>query len=325
VMGTAATMMAITEALGLSLPGASSIPAADSSHPRMCGQAGRRIVDMVWEDLTPKKILTPAAFDNAIKVHMAMGGSTNAIIHVVAMARRAGVAVDMETFDKLSRQVPVLANVRPSGKYLMEDFFYAGGLRALMQNLRSASKQRHLKSFARSCPTLLRPAARTPSLESPDVRRRCSVLLLPARFRVLSMIYPWTLVFVGAGLARIMGPINEAFILAAGGLFIASLVASGYQVTLLAVAAFSSGLAAYLWPGKPPLPGNSAIWINSATAMVAVVSPSAIAGRMLVSALEKALQQRETLVTELVDESRARESALRALETTRTQLTQAQR
>ncbi len=136
VMGTAATMMAIAEALGLSLPGASSIPAADSNHPRMCGQAGRRIVDMVWEDLTPKKILTPAAFDNAIKVHMAMGGSTNAIIHVVAMARRASIAMDMQRFDELSRQIPVLANVRPSGQYLMEDFFYAGGLRALMQNLR---------------------------------------------------------------------------------------------------------------------------------------------------------------------------------------------
>ena len=136
VMGTAATMMAIAEALGMALPGASSIPAADANHPRMCGVAGRRIVEMVWEDLTPDKILTPAAFDNAIKVHMAMGGSTNAIIHVVAMARRAGIPVDMEKFDQLSRQVPVLANVRPSGKYLMEDFYYAGGLRALMQNLR---------------------------------------------------------------------------------------------------------------------------------------------------------------------------------------------
>jgi dihydroxy-acid dehydratase len=136
VMGTAATMMAIAEALGLALPGASSIPAADSGHPRMCGAAGRRIVDMVWEDLTPNKILTPAAFDNAIKVHMAMGGSTNAIIHVVAMARRAGIALDMDRFDRLSRQIPVLANVRPSGKYLMEDFFYAGGLRAMMQGLK---------------------------------------------------------------------------------------------------------------------------------------------------------------------------------------------
>ncbi len=136
VMGTAATMMAIAEALGLTLPGASSIPAPDSNHPRMSEVAGRRIVDMVWEDLTPAKILNAAAFDNAIKVHMAMGGSTNAIIHVVAMARRAGIPLAMERFDELSRQVPVLANIRPSGKYLMEDFFYAGGLRALMQNLR---------------------------------------------------------------------------------------------------------------------------------------------------------------------------------------------
>jgi dihydroxy-acid dehydratase len=136
VMGTAATMMAITEALGLALPGSSSLPAADSNHPRMCSNSGRRIVDMVWEDQTPDKILTSAAFDNAIKVHMAMGGSTNAIIHVVAMARRAGIPVDMERFDRLSRQIPVLANVRPSGKYLMEDFYYAGGLRAMMQNLR---------------------------------------------------------------------------------------------------------------------------------------------------------------------------------------------
>src|SRR5215207_2547301 len=135
VMGTAATMMAVAEALGLTLPGASSIPAADSGHPRMCGAAGRRIVDMVWEDLTPEKILTPAAFDNAIKVHMAMGGSTNAIIHVIAMARRAGIALDMQRFDQISREIPVLANVRPSGKYLMEDFFYAGGLRALMMAL----------------------------------------------------------------------------------------------------------------------------------------------------------------------------------------------
>jgi dihydroxy-acid dehydratase len=136
VMGTAATMMAIAEAVGLSLPGASSIPAADAAHPRMCAAAGRRIVEMVWEDLTPQRVLTPAAFDNAIRVHMAMGGSTNAIIHVVAMARRAGLALDMKRFDEISREVPVLANVRPSGEFLMEDFFYAGGLRALMAELR---------------------------------------------------------------------------------------------------------------------------------------------------------------------------------------------
>jgi dihydroxy-acid dehydratase len=136
VMGTAATMMAIAEALGLTLPGASSIPAADAGHPRMCGVAGRRIVDMVWEDLTPDRILTSSAFDNAIKVHMAMGGSTNAIIHVIAMARRSGINLDMQRFDEISREIPVLANVRPSGKYLMEDFFYAGGLRALMLQLK---------------------------------------------------------------------------------------------------------------------------------------------------------------------------------------------
>jgi dihydroxy-acid dehydratase len=136
VMGTAATMMAIAEAMGLALPGASSIPAADSSHPRMCSQTGRRIVEMVWDDLTPAKILTPQAFDNAIRVHMALGGSTNAIVHVVAMARRAGIALDMERFDRISRQVPVIANITPSGKYLMEDFYYAGGLRGLMAQMR---------------------------------------------------------------------------------------------------------------------------------------------------------------------------------------------
>ena len=134
-MGTAATMMAITETLGLTLPMASSIPAADSAHPRMCAAAGRRIVEMVWENLTPEQILTPKAFDNAILVDMALGGSTNAIIHVVAMARRAGVALSIERFDQLSRQMPVIANIRPSGQYLMEDFFYAGGLPALIRQI----------------------------------------------------------------------------------------------------------------------------------------------------------------------------------------------
>ncbi len=136
VMGTAATMMAIVEALGLTLPGASSIPAPDANHPRMCAAAGRRIVDMVWEDLTPQRILSPAAFDNAIRVHMALGGSTNAIIHVTAMARRAGISLTMQRFDEISKEVPVIANITPSGKYLMEDFFYAGGLRALMAAMR---------------------------------------------------------------------------------------------------------------------------------------------------------------------------------------------
>jgi dihydroxy-acid dehydratase len=135
-MGTAATMMAIAEALGLTLPGASSIPAADANHPRMCAAAGRRIVDMVWEDLTPGRILAPAAFENAISVHMALGGSTNAIIHLIAMARRTGYPLTLTRFDEISRDVPVLANIRPAGAFLMEDFFYAGGLPALMAELK---------------------------------------------------------------------------------------------------------------------------------------------------------------------------------------------
>jgi len=137
-MGTAATMMGIAEALGLTLPGASSIPAPDASHPRMAAACGRRIVDMVWEDLTPARMLTRANFDNAIAVAMAMGCSTNAIIHLVAMSRRAGphCTVGLDDFDAASRRVPVIANIRPSGeKYLMEDFYYAGGLPALMNRM----------------------------------------------------------------------------------------------------------------------------------------------------------------------------------------------
>ena len=137
-MGTASTMTAIADALGMTLPGASSIPAADVNHIRMCAEAGRRIVDMVWEDLTPEKIQTVAAFKNAITVAMAMGCSTNAIIHVIAQARRAGCDISLDDFEAASRTVPVIANVRPSGdKYLMEDFYYAGGLRALMGELKS--------------------------------------------------------------------------------------------------------------------------------------------------------------------------------------------
>ena len=136
-MGTAATMMAVAEALGFTLPGASSIPAPDAGHARMAIASGRRIVDMVWEDLTPDKIITKQSVDNAIKVHMAMAGSTNCIIHLVAIARRAGIPLDMNRFDEISREVPVIANVRPSGAFLMEDFFYAGGLKALMVQLRS--------------------------------------------------------------------------------------------------------------------------------------------------------------------------------------------
>ncbi|MBV9765064.1 MAG: dihydroxy-acid dehydratase [Acidobacteriaceae bacterium] len=135
-MGTASTMTAIAEALGMTLPGASSIPAADSNHPRMAISCGERIVEMVWEDFKPSDILSRKAFENAIAVDMAIGGSTNAIIHLVALAGRCGLKLDLPEFERISERVPVLANIRPSGAFLMEDFFYAGGLRALMAEMR---------------------------------------------------------------------------------------------------------------------------------------------------------------------------------------------
>ena len=136
-MGTAATMMAIAEALGLTLPGAASIPAPDSNHSKMATLAGKRIVDMVWEDLKPRDFLKKESFDNAIVTLMALGGSTNAIVHLLAMAGRAGVKLPLERFNELSAKTPVLANIRPSGaEYLMEDFYYAGGLRALLSELK---------------------------------------------------------------------------------------------------------------------------------------------------------------------------------------------
>jgi len=135
-MGTAATMMGIAEAIGMTLPGASSIPAADANHIRMSAECGRRIVQMVWDDLTPAKLLTRDSFANGIAVAMAEGCSTNAIIHLVAISRRAGLAVTLDDFDAASRKVPVVANIRPSGdRYLMEDFYYAGGMRALMTRI----------------------------------------------------------------------------------------------------------------------------------------------------------------------------------------------
>jgi len=134
-MGTASTMTAAAEVLGFTLPGASSIPAPDSRHAQMASLCGRRIVDMVWEDLKPSDIATAAAFDNAATTVLALGGSTNALVHLVALARRAGVPLDIGRFDALARRTPVLANVRPAGQYLMEDFFYAGGLRALLSRI----------------------------------------------------------------------------------------------------------------------------------------------------------------------------------------------
>ncbi len=136
-MGTAATMMSLAESLGFSLPGAASIPAPDSNHAKMATLTGKRIVDMVWEDLKPRDFLSKESFDNAIVTLLAMGGSTNALIHLVAMAGRAGIKLPLERFNDFSAKTPLLANVRPSGdKYLMEDFYYAGGLRALLNELR---------------------------------------------------------------------------------------------------------------------------------------------------------------------------------------------
>jgi len=134
-MGTASTMTSAVEALGLSLPGYASIPAPDSRHAQMATLTGKRIVDMVWEDLLPSDILSVAAFDNAVTTVLALSGSTNSVVHLIAMARRAGIPLDLKRFDDLARRTPVLANLRPSGKYLMEDFYYAGGLPALLSRI----------------------------------------------------------------------------------------------------------------------------------------------------------------------------------------------
>ena len=135
-MGTASTMTAVADSLGLTLPGASSIPAADAGHARMAAHSGRRAVEMVWEDLKPSQILTREAFENAMIVQMAIGGSTNCIVHALAMARRANVPLSLDDLDAISRRVPVIANIRPSGKkYLMEDFYFAGGLRGVLKRL----------------------------------------------------------------------------------------------------------------------------------------------------------------------------------------------
>ncbi len=139
-MGTASTMTSAAEALGLTLSGAASIPAPDARHAAMATLTGKRIVDMVWEDLKPRDLLTADAFHNAVTTVLALGGSTNSIVHLIAMARRAGIGLDLDRFDALARKTPLIANIRPSGEYLMEDFFYAGGLRAFLNRLRDLLK-----------------------------------------------------------------------------------------------------------------------------------------------------------------------------------------
>jgi dihydroxy-acid dehydratase len=134
-MGTASTMTSATEALGLTLPGFSSIPAVDSRHAQHASLTGRRIVEMVWEDMKPSDLITTRSFDNAITTVLALGGSTNAIVHLIAVARRARIDLRLDRFDELARHTPVLANIRPAGEFLMEDFFYAGGLPAMLAEL----------------------------------------------------------------------------------------------------------------------------------------------------------------------------------------------
>ncbi|QBI21851.1 dihydroxy-acid dehydratase [Egibacter rhizosphaerae] len=134
-MGTASTMACLVEALGMQLPGSAAIPAVDARRYTLAEMAGRRIVDMVHEDLRPSDVMVREAFENAIKVNAAIGGSTNAIVHLAALAGRLGVPLEMEDFDVLPRDIPTLVNLMPSGDYLMEDFYYAGGLPAVMREL----------------------------------------------------------------------------------------------------------------------------------------------------------------------------------------------
>ena len=146
-MGTASTMTSAAEALGMTLPGAASIPAADSRHAVMATRTGKRIVDMVWDDLKPSDLITADSIHNAVSAVLAIGGSTNAVVHLIALARRAGLKLDMEAFDRQARETPLLANIRPSGAYLMEDFFYAGGLPAVLKQLAVGGR---LKTNART-------------------------------------------------------------------------------------------------------------------------------------------------------------------------------
>jgi L-arabonate dehydrase len=134
-MGTASTMASMVEALGMSLPGNAAIPAPDTRRNRLAQLSGRRIVKMVEEDMTMDKIMTREAFENAIRVNAAIGGSTNAVIHMLAMARRIGVELTLEDWDRIGSEMPCLVNLQPSGHYLMEDFYYAGGVPAVMREI----------------------------------------------------------------------------------------------------------------------------------------------------------------------------------------------
>ncbi len=134
-MGTASTMACMTEALGMSLPGNAAIPAVDARRATLAQLTGRRAVEMVVADLRMSKVLSRSSFENAIRVNAAIGGSTNAVIHLIAIARRAGIALELKDWDNIGSTLPCLVNLQPSGKYLMEDFYYAGGLPAVLKEL----------------------------------------------------------------------------------------------------------------------------------------------------------------------------------------------
>src|SRR5579864_1807903 len=135
VMGTASTMTSLAEALGMTLPGCANIPAPDSRRLAIAEMSGRRIVEMIEPGLTPSRIMTRAAFENAITVLMALGGSTNAVVHLIAIAGRVGIRLTLDDFDRIARKTPCVVNVKPSGEYLMEDLFHAGGVPAVMNRI----------------------------------------------------------------------------------------------------------------------------------------------------------------------------------------------
>jgi dihydroxy-acid dehydratase len=135
VMGTASTMASMAEAMGMTLPGGAAIPAVDARRAAFAEESGRRIVEMAWEGLKPSTIMTREALENAIRADMAIGGSTNAVPHLLAIARRLGVPLTLGDFDRISRETPLIANMQPSGEHVMEDFFYAGGLPTVLKAL----------------------------------------------------------------------------------------------------------------------------------------------------------------------------------------------
>jgi L-arabonate dehydrase len=168
-MGTASTMACITEGLGMTLPGGAAIPAVDSRRKQLAELAGMKIVELVRDDVRPKQILTPAAFENAIRVLHSISGSTNGILHLLALAGRVGVDLSLDLFDRLSEETPWLANIKPSGTRLMEDFFYAGGVPALMTEIRDLL---HLDALTVSGATVADNIANAKLIDSEVIARR---------------------------------------------------------------------------------------------------------------------------------------------------------